>query len=172
MPVNTNHQASLSSAVDTSHQDTWAPAYYPFIIQLGTFKTFDQVVRAVAEYTKKGLKIHWNPVDLEKKGKRYRIFTGYFESKAEALEAQKERRLDNSLILFNPWTILVGKAVDVKILSSIRSLLYENQYDSYVVKAANDINWLLTGAFATRQDAEKMANELRRFCPSAQVVPR
>jgi general secretion pathway protein A len=172
MEIHTNPQASLSSTSDPHHQDTWVPAYYPFIIQLGTFKTLDQVVRAIASYTKNGLEIHWNPVDLEKKGRRFRIFTGYFESKAEALAFQKEQGLDNSLILFNPWTILVAKAADVKILSSISALLYANQYDSYLVKAADDINWLLTGAFATRRDAEKMANELRRFCPSAQVVPR
>jgi general secretion pathway protein A len=170
--MDTNPQASLSSAEDTSHRNTWVPAYYPFIIQLGTFKTFEQVVRAVSNYTKNGLEIRWNPVDLGKKGRRYRIFTGYFESKTEALAAQKEQRFENSLILFNPWTILVGQSADVKILSSLSSLLYENQYDSYVVKAADHINWLLTGAFATRPDAEKMANELRRFCPSAQVVPR
>jgi general secretion pathway protein A len=170
--TNANPQASLSSLEDRPNPMTWIPAYHPFIIQLGTFKTFEHVVRAVATYTEKDMEIRWNPVDLEKKERQYRIYTGYFESKAEALEAQKKQQLENSLILFNPWTILVDQSADVKILSSIRSLLYENQYDSYVVKAADDINWLLTGAFATKQAAEKTANELRRFCPSAQVVPR
>ncbi len=150
----------------------WTPAYHPFVIQLGSVKTFKQVTRAVSSYAIKGLDIHWDWVDLGAKGKWYRIFTGHFESKAEALKAKRVHRLKNSAIRFNPWTVLVGQYPASKILTSIQSLLRENHFDSLIVESAEDINWLLTGAFATRQKAEKIVKELNKLSFSAQVVPR
>jgi general secretion pathway protein A len=150
----------------------WIPAYQPFVIQLGSVKTFEQVTRAVSSYALKGLDIHWDWIDLGEKGKWYRIFAGHFESKAEALKAKSDHHLKDSLIRFNPWTVLVGQYPDIKILTSIRSLLRENHFDSLIVKSAEEINWLLTGAYATRQGAEKIAKELQKLHFSAQVVPR
>ena len=150
----------------------WMPAYHPFVIQLGSVKTFQQVTRVVSNYALNGLEIHWDWVDLGKKGKWYRIFAGHFESKAAAEKAKRDHHLKNSSIRFNPWTVLVGQYSDHKILTSIRSLLRENQFDSLTVKSAEEINWLLTGAFATRQGAEKIAKELHKLNFSAQVVPR
>ena len=151
---------------------SWIPAYHPFVIQLGSVKTFKQVTRAVSNYARTGLDIHWDWIDLGQKGKWYRIFAGHFESKAAAQKAKRDYQLTNSSIRFNPWTILVGQYSDNNILTSIRSLLRENHFDSLVVKTAEEINWLLTGAFATRKGAEKMAHKLQQLNLSAQVVPR
>ncbi len=151
---------------------TWTPSYRPFVIQLGSVKTFEQVTRAVSSYALKGLDIHWDWVDSREKGRWYRIFAGHFESKAEALKAKREHRLRNSLIRFNPWTILVGQYTDSKILTTIQSLLLENKFDSLIVESAEEIDWLLTGAYATRQGAEKIVEELKKLNFSAQVVPR
>jgi hypothetical protein len=150
----------------------WTPNYHPFVIQLGSVKTFEQVTRAVSSYALKGLDIHWDWVDSSEKGRWYRIFAGHFESKAEALKAKREHRLRNSLIRFNPWTVLVGQYTDSKILTEIRSLLLEYKFDSLIVESAEEINWLLTGAYATRQGAEKIVKELQKLNCSAQVVPR
>jgi general secretion pathway protein A len=151
---------------------SWIPAYHPFVIQLGSVKTFKQVTRAVSNYARTGLNIHWDWIDLGQKGKWYRIFAGHFESKAAAQKAKGDYQLTNSSIRFNPWTILVGQYSDNNILTSIRSLLRENHFDSLVVQTAEEINWLLTGAFATRKGAEKMAHKLQQLNISAQVVPR
>jgi cell division protein FtsN len=164
--VLTNQEQKYVSGVN------WTPAYHPFVIQLGSVKTFKQVTRAVSSYAIKGLDIHWDWVDLGAKGKWYRIFTGHFESKAEALKAKRVHRLKNSSIRFNPWTVLVGQYPANKILTSIQSLLRENHFDSLIVESAEEINWLLTGAFATRQKAEKIVKELHKLSFSAQVVPR
>ena len=150
----------------------WTPSYRPFVIQLGSVKTFKQVTSAVTSYALKGLDIHWDWIDLGKKGRWYRIFTGHFESKAEALNAKRVHRLKNSLIRFNPWTVLVGQYPDSDILTSIQSMLRENHFDSLIVNSAEEINWLLTGAYATRQGAEKIAKELHKLSFPAQVVPR
>jgi septal ring-binding cell division protein DamX len=150
----------------------WTPIYHPFVIQLGSVKTFEQVTRAVSSYALKGLNIHWDWVDSREKGRWYRIFAGHFESKAEALKAKREHRLRNSLVRFNPWTVLVGQYTDSKILTAIQSLLLENQFDSLIVESAEEIDWLLTGAYATRQGAEKIVKELKKLNCSAQVVPR
>ena len=150
----------------------WTPSYLPFVLQLGSVKTFEQVTRAVSSYALKGLNIHWDWVDSKEKGRWYRIFAGHFESKAAALKAKREHRLRNSLIRFNPWTVLVGQYTDSKILTAIQSLLLENQFDSLIVESAEEIDWLLTGAYATRQGAEKIVKELQKLNCSAQVVPR
>ena len=150
----------------------WIPAYHPFIIQLGSFKTIKQVTRAIASYAKKGLDIHWDWVDMGDKGRWYRIFTGYFESRAEALEAKRAHHLRNSAIRFNPWTVLIGQYSDSKSLTSTQSSLRQNHFDSLIVKGTEEVNWLLTGAFATRQGAEKIAKKLHKLSFAAQVVPR
>jgi type II secretory pathway predicted ATPase ExeA len=165
-PAVLNQEKKIVSRVD------WIPAYHPFVIQIGSVKTFKQVSRAVASYAIKGLDIHWDWVDLGEKGKWYRIFTGHFESKAAALKVKRDYRLKSSSVRFNPWTLLVGQYSDNKILSSIQSLLRENHFDSLIVKGAEEISWLLTGAFTTRQGAEKMAKELQKLSISAHVVPR
>ena len=150
----------------------WTPSYRPFVIQLGSVKTFEQVTRAVAGYALKGLDIHWDWVDSQEKGRWYRIFAGHFESKAAALKAKREHHLINSLVRFNPWTVLVGQYSDGNILAAMRSLLLENQYDSLIVESAEEIKWLLTGAYATRHGAEKVVKELQKLNCPAQVVPR
>ena len=150
----------------------WTPYYHPFVIQLGSVKTFKQVTRAVTTYAIRGLDIHWDRVDLGRKGMWYRIFTGHFESKSEALKAKRVHRLKNSSIRFNPWTVLIGQYPESKILTSIQSLLRDNHFDSLIVNSAEETNWLLTGAFATRQGAEKIAKKLHELNFSAEVVPR
>jgi general secretion pathway protein A len=169
---NKKHANPLNEKQKDVNAVKWTPSYRPFVIQLGSVKTFEQVTRAVSSYALKGLDIHWDWVDSKEKGRWYRIFTGHFESKAEALKAKKEHRLRNSLVRFNPWTVLVGQYSDSKILTAIRSLLLENQFDSLIVESAEEINWLLTGAYATRQGAEKIVKELKELNCSAQVVPR
>ncbi|MGD9067042.1 MAG: SPOR domain-containing protein, partial [Desulfobacterales bacterium] len=166
------HANTLSREQKHVNGVTWTPSYRPFVIQLGSVKTFEQVTRAVSSYALKGLDIHWDWVDSRKKGRWYRIFAGHFESKAEALKAKREHRLRNSLIRFNPWTVLVGQYTDSKILTTIQSLLLENKFDSLIVESAEEIDWLLTGAYATRQGAEKIVEELKKLNFSAQVVPR
>ena len=171
--INTNKRTTAPDQKQKYVSDVqWTPAYLPFVIQLGSVKTFKQVTRAVSSYALKGVDIHWDWVDLGAKGKWYRIFTGHFESKAEALKAKREHHLRNSLVRFNPWTVLVGQYSDNKILTSIQSLLRENHFDSLIVESAEEINWLLTGAFATRQRAEKFVKELHKLSFAAQVVPR
>ena len=172
--VNTknNHSTTAFNLGQNLKTAAWIPTYNPFVIQLGTFKTFEQLIRAVSIYTNKGLEVHWNSVDRGNKEKWFRVFTGHFESKAAAQKMKKDRGLTNALIRFNPWSVLVGQAADVKKLTSIRSLLRDNQYDSLIVKRADGINWLLTGAFATRQGADQLAQELRRLSLPVQVVPR
>jgi hypothetical protein len=66
----------------------------------------------------------------------------------------------------------VGQYTDSKILTTIQSLLLENKFDSLIVESAEEIDWLLTGAYATRQGAEKIVEELKKLNFSAQVVPR
>ena len=166
------HLNTLSRQQKYVNGVTWTPSYRPFVIQLGSVKTFEQVTRAVSSYALKGLDIHWDWVDSREKGRCYRIFAGHFESKAEELKAKREHRLRNSLIRFNPWTVLVGQYTDSKLLTAIQSLLLENKFDSLIVESAEEIDWLLTGAYATRQGAEKIVEELQKLNFSAQVVPR
>ena len=155
---------------DTSN--SWIPMYQPFVIQLATLRSIERVKRAVSSYNNKGLEVHWNPIDIADKGRWYRIFSGNFESKTEAVKVRQDRRLIDSIIRFNPWTIIIGPYSDVNILAKDQSLLDDNHYDSYIVDSDDNTNWLLSGAFATRQEAERMVNELNKFGLSARVAPR
>jgi hypothetical protein len=68
--------------------------------------------------------------------------------------------------------VIIGQYSDANILATDQSLLFENHYDSHIVDTADGTNWLLSGAFATRQGAERMVKEIKKIGLPARVAPR
>lgn len=143
-----------------------------FALQLGSFKTLKQVVRAVSYYKERNVDAHWHQLDIGSKGKWYRVFTGPFVTKEEAEKFKADCGLIKSIVLFTPWAVLVGKTSSSEDVDHIISLLRDNHYDSYLEKCEDGSHKVLTGAFIKQQRAEKLAQEISDLGISAKVVSR
>ena len=162
---------SRSQSKQLPEKDFWMPTYMPFVIQLATLQSMAQVKRAISIYKAQGLDVKWNPVTLKNRAKRYRIFTGYFKTKADAMKVKQDYDLKDSLIRFNPWSVLIGRYSDVKNLTFHQELLNKNHYDSHIINSGDGIYWLLTGAFASQKEAKWIVADLHKLNFTAEVVP-
>jgi len=141
-----------------------------FILQLGSFKTIGRTITAFYQYNKRGIETRWNQVDLGEKGTWYRLFTGRFETKTKAIKYKNGHGLDESMIVFAPWTVLVSESAFNYKLDPIRSVLNENVIDYFTIKNKDGNHRLLTGAFVTNEGAQKLAQEIIALGYEAKVV--
>ena len=144
----------------------------PFALQLGSFKSLEGVVRAVTFYRERQVEAHWHKLDLGAKGYWYRLFTGQFGTKEEAEKFKADYGLLKSIVLFAPWAVLVGQTNSSEILDRMRSVLRDNQYDSYVEEGVDGSHRVFAGIFSKKERAEKLAQEINNLGISAKVVSR
>ena len=144
----------------------------PFIVQFGSYKTIDNTMAAFFKYKSKGIDTHWNRVDLGEKGIWYRLFIGHFETKERAITYKNDHGLAESIIVFTPWTVLVARSVSKQNFDEIRFMLRDNQLDYDAIKNKDGSYRLLTGAFVTKEGAEKLAREIIVLGYDAKVVMR
>jgi len=146
---------------------------YPYTIQLVSFKTMDRVKRAISIYEGKGLKPHWNRVDVQEKGTWFRLLVGCFSSRKEGEQFQKEHGFVNSLLLKTPYAVLLAQGKSSKDFDQIRSILKKNQYDCYILENEDGTHrLLLAGVFMTQESAEKIARALTKTGVMARAVVR
>ena len=145
---------------------------YPFTLQLGSFKSLKGVIRAVSFYKEREIEAHWHHLDLGAKGKWYRLFTGQFGTEEEAQKFKTDYGLLNSIVIFAPWSVLVGQSHSGEGLNHLRSVLRDNQYDSYDEKSGDGSHRVFTGVFINRERAEKLAQEINDLGFLARVISR
>jgi len=145
---------------------------YPYILQLASYKTFSNTLRAVSLYENYETDIHWNRVDLGEKGVWFRLYTGRFKTKEEAKQYEEDLGLDESMVLSTPWTVLVDPGNHLHSPEKIKSVLEENKYDFYSIKNEDESFRLLIGAFRTKKGAEKLAQEIVELNLDAKAVLR
>lgn len=143
-----------------------------FILQFGSYQTIERTVTALSRYKKRGIETHWSRVDLGEKGIWYRLFTGPFETKEKAIKYKNNHRLNKSIVVFTPWTVLVAESAVQQNIDKIRSELRDNQIDNYAIKNTDGSYRLLSGAFVTKEGAEKLAQEIAGLGYDAKVVLR
>ncbi|MFC1567360.1 AAA family ATPase [Thermodesulfobacteriota bacterium] len=164
-----NHAALVSSA------DRTANGLRPgssFIIQLGSFRTINGTMAAFDQHKEKGIDVHWNRVDLGENGIWYRLFTGCFKNKEEAIQFKKDHGLSGAIIVFTPWTVLVAEFASQPEFDKIRLVLRDNQIDYYTLTNIDGSYRFLTGAFVTEEGAEKLAQDIIALGCDAKVVLR
>jgi general secretion pathway protein A len=144
----------------------------PFALQLGSFKSLEGVVRAVYFYKERDVEAHWHQLDLGAKGKWYRLFTGQFDTKEAAQKFKADYGLLKSIVLFAPWSVLVGQTNSSEDLNHIRSILRDNQYDSYDEKSGEGSHRVFTGIFINRERAKKLAQQISNLGILARVISR
>ena len=169
--VNLNNATTYSPPATLRNIDEISQCL-PFIVQLGSYKTIDRTMAAFFKYKSKGIDTHWNRVDLGEKGIWYRLFIGHFETKELAITYKNDHGLAKSIIVFTPWTVLMARSVSKQNFDEIRSVLSDNQLDYDAVKNKDGSYRLLTGAYVTKEGAEKLAREIIALGYDAKVVMR
>ncbi len=143
-----------------------------FALQLGSFKTLKQVVRAVSYYKEQNVDAHWHRLNIGSKGKWYRVFTGPFVTKEEAEKFKAHYGLLKSIVLFAPWSVLIDQTSSSENVDHVISLLQDNHYDSYVEKYEDGSHRVLTGVFIKQERAEKLAQQINNLGVLARVISR
>ena len=142
-----------------------------FILQLGSYKTIKTTKAAVSFFNKKGIETHWNPVDLGERGVWYRLFSGPFKNEQCAAKYRNDYLLENSLIVFAPWSVLISTPTSQNEIDRIR-LKLADQIDSFTIKKMDDRYRLLTGAFTTKEGAENFVRKIIAIGYNAGAVLR
>jgi general secretion pathway protein A len=134
----------------------------PYILQLGSFNTLATTLRAVDIYTRKGISVHWNEVQMGEKGLWYRVFAGRFESMDAARHYQKTGGLKEARILFAPWTVLIDSAESTRHIAHVQKRIKSQGLDVYSASGHDDRRHLCAGAFVSQNRAEELAVKIYR----------
>jgi type II secretory pathway predicted ATPase ExeA len=130
-----------------------------YILQLGSYRTVDSTLRAIAFYARKGIHANWSAIDLGEKGVWYRVFSGRYASRQEALQYQQDHQLVDARVLHAPWVVELGVE---KAAEPIAALIQSDQLDTYTLAGNDGRRYLFCGAFVSRAGAETLAESIYR----------
>ena len=149
-----------------------AATSYPYSIQLGSFRTMERVKKAISGYKKNDLTPFWVRVDLKEKGIWYRVFTGYFEDKEQAVRFRRKYGLKGSIIWKTQFAILIGVYSAEDELEVEIPALKNLGVSPYIIKDQGGSSRLFVGAFTTKIPAEAQSKRLQSKGVRGQVVKR
>jgi hypothetical protein len=145
---------------------------YPYSVYLGSFKNMDYLKRAMSIYESEGLLPYWTKVELGEKGTWYRVFTGHFRSAQEAETFIQQKRIKDGEVKETRYSNLVGifgtrQAGEEKALALAKMGL-----SAYLIPAADGQVRLYSGAFVTKDGAEKNEADLISRGVRSEIVNR
>lgn len=152
-----DHPPMPALTVKTEASALQAGAY---ILQLGSYKSLATTLRAIDIYSQKGIKAHWNAIDLGKKRVWFRVFTGRYPTIILARNYQKARGLSQARVLHAAWSVSLGP---VEPTADLKAYLQTDQFDSYTASGADGRMHLYSGAFVSRERAEAMAGHISQL---------
>jgi cell division septation protein DedD len=145
---------------------------YPYSVYLGSIQGMDYVKKAMSSYESQGLSTYWSRVELGEKGTWYRVFTGYFRSAQEAEAFIQQRKIKDGEVKETRYSNLIGtfgtkQEGEEKALALTRTGL-----SAYWIPGADGQVRLYSGAFITKEGAEKSQAELNSRGIKSQIVER
>jgi len=145
---------------------------YPYSVYLGSFQNQEYVNKAMSVYEKQGLSPYWTKVELGEKGTWYRVFTGYFRSAHEAEAFIQQKRIKDGEVKDMRYSNLIGtfgtkQEGEEKALALTRMGL-----SAYWIPGADGQMRLYSGAFTTKEGAEKNQAELNSRGIKSQIAER
>ncbi|MEJ2039581.1 MAG: AAA family ATPase [Desulfosarcinaceae bacterium] len=160
MVASSEHKPSLPNPI----------ANKAYILQVGSFNTLATTLRAVDIYSRKGLAVHWNEVQLGEKGLWYRVYAGRFATIDSARNFKETHGLEEAQIIFAPWTVLIEKAGSEDQVAMVRKHVQSRAVDAYAESDGGSRFQLFTGAFITEERAQLLARKIQRYAGVATQV--
>jgi Mrp family chromosome partitioning ATPase len=144
---------------------------YPFSLWLCTMPQVREAERRISKYIKKGLPAYYSEVAL-RGGIRYRLYTGYFETKEQAESFKQEKGLKDAEVKETPFSNLIGTFTTAEELEDRIESLKRVGLSPYVIKDADGKQRLLVGAFHSEERAKRQYEELKSKGLENQIVLR
>ena len=164
--------ASLNEPPPESPPPKWVEGVYPYSVNLGSFRTTERMQKAFTIYGNLGLSPYWSEVELGEKGIWFRLFTGFFKTRAEADAFIRENQIPDAFSRHTKYAVLIGAYSSEKEVDKRSLELRAMGYSSYEIKDINGANWLFTGAFYQMARAQKHQADLASKGIQGEVVER
>lgn len=145
---------------------------YPYSVYLGSVQGMDYVKRAMSSYESQGLSAYWSKVDLGAKGTWYRIFAGYFRSAQEAEAFIQQKRIKDGEVKETKYSNLIGTFGSKQAGEEKALALARLGVSAYWIPAADGQVRVYSGAFITKEGAEKNQSELNSKGIKGEIVER
>jgi cell division protein FtsN len=130
----------------------------------------DYVKKAMLSYESQGLSTYWSKVELGAKGTWYRVFTGYFRSAQEAEAFIQQKRIKDAEAKETRYSNLIGTFGTKQ--GGEEKALAKMGLSAYWIPAADGQVRLYSGAFITKEGAEKNQAELNSRGIKSEIVER
>ena len=155
------------------------PANHPlpvsegYILQLSSYKRLDTTLRAVNIYKERGFQVHWNAIYLGNRRPVYRVFLGRYPTVKAAKIDREKFRLNEARIMRAPWSVEVDPPDDGSDLHDVLKILVKNDFDGQSLPSGGGRLRIVSGAFANKERAEKMARmiTMKTGFPTSVVQP-
>jgi cell division septation protein DedD len=145
---------------------------HSYSILLSSCRRWNSVQKVLTDYRKIGLSPYVVKVELNENELWWRIFTGYYKSRREALKIQNRHDLSDSIIIKTPYTNLINSFSSeieaTQMLKNIKKL----GYSPYIFKTTENNYQLVVGAFMTKKGAERQKLELEAIGVQNQIIMR
>jgi succinoglycan biosynthesis transport protein ExoP len=148
------------------------PVHYPYSLMTGSFKTLQQVNKALSFLREQGLVPWWSQVDLGKRGIWFGVCVGHFETAEEAKEFRESFGLNASKVVRTAYTNKIGDFTSKEEIKEKLTSLRKAGYSPYVIEAPQEVYRLFIGGYVTKEGAEEMARILNQVGIDNEVVLR
>jgi hypothetical protein len=145
---------------------------YQYSVYLGSFRTITKVKEASDRYFEMGLSPYWVKLDLEDKGIWFRLFAGYFQTREEADEFIKKRKIKGAESRRIRYANLIGFYTSKEEIERQKAILEKLGYSPYIISDTEKNFRLFLGAFYQRIRAERQNTHLANNGIPSQLVER
>jgi len=165
-------------ALPAAHQPTAVIAEpYPYTIQVSAYRDPAKSVRAATTLAHQGEPAFACPVHIPGKGLWHRVFIGSYHSLGEAQRAAaelKKRKFQYAQVSHKPYAVQVGLFDSEPASRQVITRLGAKGYVTYSLPARNQPGQtrILIGAYATRDEAERLAEQLLKDDFDSMVLAR
>jgi tetratricopeptide (TPR) repeat protein len=145
---------------------------HPYSILLSSCRQWDKVQKFLINYQKIGLIPYFAKVEPGKNEVWWRIFTGYYKTRKEALKIKNRRNLSESIIMKTPYTNLIDSFSSATKATAMLHGIRKLGYSPYFVKTVEKKIQLVAGAFQIKIRAEKLKLELESKGVQNKIIER
>ena len=170
------HKADEASTTISETTTSTLPAKttsYPFTIQLACYNSLEGAKERITLFKKMGLSPYLIRSLSRVTGELFWVIcTGYYKTMEEAESSKQTYELKEAIVIKTPYANLVGVYAKPEEMAEMINRLERSEHFPYVIADNNNVYRLYVGAFATKQGAENMNNQLRTMGINAVIEER
>ena len=145
-----NDDSSVIIPVETESGTFKKVALNPYSIMLSSCRLRESVDKLLSEYRIKGLSPYFVKVDLGERGIWWRILSGFYQTREEALRIREKIDVSDSLVVNTPYANFINNFSSEADTTFMMVHLEKLQYSPYIIKRDTNTFQLLVGAFITK----------------------